>query len=425
MRVLVTGSNTFYGARLVQALGGADCVVTAADPVRRSCGKVSKYATGQLELPPLRSDPSGYRDTLLAAAKSGEYDVLLPSFEESILLGDQRAAFSKHLTPFLPDPGTAWSLHNKGLLNDFCLAHGIPTPNTVVVESREAWDEAARALPFPVFVKPTVGLGSLGRSRCESPEEVIEGFRSVDECRGGVAPLVQQAVDGDVVSALVFAQSGRVHGEVLYRSLRTIPDDGGISCHRESVESAAVSEAVSKVVALANWTGFAGMDFVIDREPGTPLLLDFNPRATPALQLGFVAGVDWAEIVVELANGREPRPMTAQPGLRARSVVFDVGWLIDGLVKRPSRSVSRLREFFRPAWTLDSSIDLVDKKDWRPKVAMFKYAISCIVGSAVRRRAFGDLLFHESTYDRATAAAVLPLVPRDESKAKAATAAAG
>ena len=68
----------------------------------------------------------------------------------------------------------------------------------------------------------------------------------------------------------------------------------------------------------------------------------------------------------------------------------------------------------RPDWTLDSSIDLDDRKDWRPKLAMFSYAIGCLTSGMFRGRSFGDLLFHESTYDRETASkvAVAPVAPK-------------
>lgn len=408
MRILVTGSNTFYGARLVQGLGATDCAVTAADCIRRSCGKVSRYADRSLDLPPLRSNPSGYLDALLAELREHEYDALLPSFEESIFLADHREALAAQTRCFLPAPGIAWDLHHKGRLYDFCTEHEIPTPPTQVPQGRESWEQVAEAATYPAFVKPAVGLGSLGRSRCESPADTIEAFETVLKCRDGVEPLLQTIVEGDVISTLSFCHEGKVLGDIGYRSLRTLPDDGGISCHRESVDAPDVFLLAERILAAARWTGFVGMDFVVDRATGVPYLLDFNPRVTPALQLGFVAGVDWAKIVTDIVKGVDPEPVRARADMRARSVVFDIGWLIDGFRSGPRRGFGKLREFLRPKWSLDSSIDLVDRRDWRPKVAMFKYAISCIVGSAVRRRAFGDLLFHESTYDRTTAVAVEP-----------------
>ena len=60
MRVLVTGSSTFFGARLLQELGREGNRVTAADSLYLSSGKASRFAERRLLVPRLGSDPEGY-----------------------------------------------------------------------------------------------------------------------------------------------------------------------------------------------------------------------------------------------------------------------------------------------------------------------------------------------------------------------------
>ncbi|RPI76914.1 MAG: hypothetical protein EHM42_14355, partial [Planctomycetaceae bacterium] len=88
VRILVSGASTFFATRLIHDLGRKGVEVTAADSLRFSAGKSSRWVSRRLRVPVLGTDPGGYLDAILAELDRRPYDLLLPTFEESLLLSE-------------------------------------------------------------------------------------------------------------------------------------------------------------------------------------------------------------------------------------------------------------------------------------------------------------------------------------------------
>jgi hypothetical protein len=249
----------------------------------------------------------------------------------------------------------------------------------------------------------------VGRAYCENLPELVERFTTLyqDELRRGApAPFVQQKIDGDPVYTLMLCNAGRKLGEVLYRPLRTYPENGGTSAHRESIVHPAISAISARLAGATGWTGFLGLDFIVDRQDGTPYLIDANPRSSPAIHLGYLGGVDWTGMLVELLQGRTPVPAIARPGVRNRTPLLDVGWLLEGF--RPQRGwpinvLQRVRKFLRPDWRLDSGHDFLGTRDWFCHVTLGCQAAVAAVKSLATGRAVGQTILEDENYDPITA----------------------
>src|SRR5262245_21096136 len=90
MRMLVTGASTFFATRIIQGLGSRGIEVTAADTHWWSVGKASRHTSRRLWLPSLTREPGRYLEVLLDELRARSYDLLVPTFEESLLLAEFR-----------------------------------------------------------------------------------------------------------------------------------------------------------------------------------------------------------------------------------------------------------------------------------------------------------------------------------------------
>jgi hypothetical protein len=407
MRVLVTGTSMFFTTRLVQALTANGVDVTVADDQLWSVGK-SVPRTKWLRTPSLSQDPAGYLSVLVKELRSRKYDLLLPTFEESLLLAEFREQIEPLTSMFLPSFDVMWQLHHKPSLYRLCCDLGIPTPPTIPCPEPRNLQQQVRSLKFPVVLKMPTGNNGRGREYCSVLPELTERFDALysrEKKRRADTPFVQQKIDGESVYTLMMCHEGRKLGEVIYRPLRSFPTDGGTASHRESIRHDHIAHLTGRIAAATSWSGFLGLDFIVDRADETPYLIDANPRANPAVHLGYLAGVDWTGLLLELYDGRDPTAVSARPDVRSSTPLLDALWLLDGL--RPRRNgardlVGRLRQVFRPGWELHSGHDFMGRHDWLCHVALGWQGLSAITNSLLTNKSVCHSFMSGANYDPLT-----------------------
>lgn len=372
MRVLATGTSSFFATRLIQGFGQLGVTVTAADSQRWSGAKCLPNVERRLRIPPPNRDPERYLDVIEQELRACHYDLLLPTFEEGLLFAQAADALRPWATLLLPPFETMWQLHHKPTLHQVCARLGLPSPRTSTPQSMDELTALLGQLKYPVVLKPPTGNNSIGRIFCDSSEELIHGFQQhlhTDQGPGAEPLLVQEKIVGQPIYTLMLCDEGRKVAEVIYRPLRTFPDDNGTSVIRESIAHPDIAEITTTLARQTNWTGFLGLDFLVSNETQTPYLIDANPRPNPAVQLGFVAGIDWSSLLSEMAQGRHPARVQPRLGVRVRSATMDWAWLLDGL--KPgrgwmARSRQRLKGFRSPPWPLDARRDLSSEYGRQP-----------------------------------------------------------
>jgi predicted ATP-grasp superfamily ATP-dependent carboligase len=302
-----------------------------------------------------------------------------------------------------------WQVHDKPSLYRLCQELRIPAPPTVIPQSPERLEQDVAALRFPVVVKLPAANNCVGRSFCKDVAELFTRYSDLYEQetgRGSAPPFVQQKIDGDPIYTLMFCHEGRKLGEVIYRPLRTYPEHGGTSAHRESIEHPRIAAYTERLAMATGWSGFLGLDFIVDSGDGTPYLIDANPRANPGIQLGFLAGVDWAGIVIDLVNDRHRAPVAARPGIRTRTFLLDFAWLVEGCVpqRRWLRNAwARLAKYRQPDWALSAPNEFLVNGEWGCTLAMACQGLTAAVKSFATGRPIGQTMLDDVNYDPVTA----------------------
>jgi len=397
----------FFTARLIQGFTSRGVTVTAADHHRWSVGKAIAQ-TKWLRTPSVSQNPAGYLSALVQELKSRPYDLLVPTFEESLLLAEFREEVEP-LTKLLLSPfSVMWQLHHKPSLYRLCSQLGIPTPPTVARLHPLNLEQQVRSLQFPVVLKLPNSNNSTGREFCDTMPALVDRFHALysrEILRHAEPPFVQQKIEGHPIYTLMLCQDGRKLGEVIYRPLRSFPENGGTSSHRESIHHPRIAALTERLAAATRWSGFLGLDFISDRTDGTSYLIDANTRANPAVQLGYLAGVDWTGLLIDIQCGVAPAPMTARVGVRSRTPLLDALWLLDGL--RPQRNWARklchrFRSVVKPDWVLDSGHDFMGPRDWRCHLALGWQSFSAMCNSLLTGQALGQSFTNGVNYDPVT-----------------------
>jgi hypothetical protein len=410
-RILVTGSSIFFSARLIHDLGRRGAKVTAADSLRFSAGKASRYTSQRLLLPAMNDDPGRYLELLIKELRRQPYDLLLPTFEESLLLAEYQDELRPHVRLFLPQFSAMYRLHHKPSLHEMCQSLNLPSPPTFVMNRADQLPLVTEHLNFPVVVKLTGGNNSAGRTYCDDEEQLQQAFDRLSadprKC-GGELPFVQQKIRGQLICTLCFCAKGQKLAEVIYRTLRTFPQAGGTSAHRQSIDHPEIARITERLTAATNWSGFIGFDFLVDEKTGIPYVIDANVRANPAIHLGYCAGLDWTQLILNLAEDKRPDLQFARTGVNVHTMLLDVVWLLEGLMPKAGgikQFPQRCRQFLTPDWPVHSRGDLLATREFASGAILalqtaYSALKSLFVGSTP-----AQIMLDHANYD-ATAAAV-------------------
>ena len=406
MRVLATGTSSFFAARLIQGFGELGVPVTAADGRFWSGSKSLPNVTRRLNVPSPNRDPERYLDLIERELQHQHYDLLLPTFEEGLLFAQQADVLRQRVKLLIPPFATMWQLHHKPSLHQFCTRVGLPSPRTFTPQSNDELTALLGELRYPVVLKPPAGNNSVGRVFCETAEDLQREFQQHAAVCHNVAaepPLVQEKIIGQPIYTLMLCDAGRKVAEVIYRPLRTFPDDGGTSVIRESIAHPDIAEITEAIARETGWTGFLGFDFLVDEVTKTPYLIDANPRPNPAVQLGFCAGINWAALLLEMAHDQRPARVMPRLGVRVRSALLDWAWLLHGL--KPghdwaARSRQRLQQFLSPPWTLDARGDIGMGFGRRPcATATILHGILSSIRAAITGQSLGQTMVDDLCYE--------------------------
>lgn len=199
---------------------------------------------------------------------------------------------------------------------------GIRHPRTRVVNDHAAAIDAARALRFPVLVKPNIGGSGAGIVSFDSAEELAAA--ELDFGLDGTA-LVQERVParGDSIVRVEL-----LDGEVLY-AIRILLVPGSFNlCPADYCELPGVADGVSgrglpieafdppddvvadaKRIAAAAGMDLCGIEYVVDERDGEAYFYDLNALSNFVADapnvIGFDPFVNLVDLIAERASGGE------------------------------------------------------------------------------------------------------------------------
>jgi hypothetical protein len=270
--------------------------------------------------------PSDPLHSLQAAIRSTRAHYLIPCDDFSVWLlhelsersPEHRSLIERSLGPSRSFP-TVRSRH--GLLS-LARSLGVDAPETVLVKNPEearTWS-ANHRLPFVLKKDGTWGGG--GVQIVEDPAAIDDHYarlyvqptpldRFMHRLRAG-RPIqmptsslpeaevsAQVYVEGTAANAMFACDKGHILGTV---QARVVAAKGktGPALMIDLVEDSRIERAGRLLAHALQLSGFFGLDFILDKDTGVPMLIEMNPRCT---QLGHVArsyqadlaGLLWAE----------------------------------------------------------------------------------------------------------------------------------
>ena len=305
-----------------------------------------------------------YKETeasVIELVKSGRYDIVFPLVDFSAeILAHNKAELSRYAYICTNDEDVFARSQDKLEVMRVCMENGLPCPKTLFgVTTVE--DVVDSGIDFPVAIKPRVGFGARGFKMLSSPEELKE---YVIQHRIDLSDMVVQEYlpQGSLnASDNIFVdRNGVLQSAFTYASYRYYPLQGGTGTLSETINRSDIHENSAKLAGLLGIRGCNGVDYMIDPRDGRAKIIEINPRVLACSRIGFAAGVNQAQQVLEDAFADAVTPMFSyREGIRVRMSQIDVLWFI----KSPDRFKTK------PFWfsqknTIDQTFSWDDPLPW-------------------------------------------------------------
>jgi predicted ATP-grasp superfamily ATP-dependent carboligase len=410
MKALVTGLFTQAGVFAVRRFGELGIEVTAADNHALAIGMHSKYVTKKVLLPNLRKDPLGYARALIEELETGEYDYYFPAFEEQLLMSNYRDKINSLVSTTLPERDLLMRLHDKAALQKTAEAAGVKYPETFKPRSIDEAEAIIDSIDYPVYVKMRQTSNSTGLRLIEDPQKLRDAYYDVirrNDLDENQLPLIQRRVVGPEVVVSALAQNGNLISGIPYMGVRCIPRSGGTTVCRQTVVSDQIIEEAKKIIVHTRWSGFIGMDFLVDDQTGDLYVIDCNTRPSVGINVAHFAGADLLPEWMKVADHHRATPcLDYEPGKKTATHFADLWWYVQTFFQGPeswSERVQLRREWRANRDELD--YDYYRKGDAWPVFILWIFVIWQSVKLLFTKYEQPDLFlfynsFHEERYFR-------------------------
>ena len=297
-------------------------------PWRCCPGYFSRCADKRLIWPDINSDEQGFYEALLDYVTNNEVDVVLPLGDVSAhLVSYHKKELAKYVALPVPDYKVFMRAADKSWTMKFCMKHGIPCPQTYNAE-KEDLEEIIGNVPFPVMVKPARGIGAVGLHRFDRPEQLWQKYSVI---RNKYGPLIIQEfipLTGTQFQAEAFCNAdSKMKVCMVIGKPRFFPTTGGTSTCNVTIHRPDIEENVRKLLEGIKWVGSADVDLILDPRDNVPKILEINPRVTAGIKIGFEAGIDYADLQLRLALGKNiPVINSYKLGIVLRNLCLDILW---------------------------------------------------------------------------------------------------
>jgi len=251
---------------------------------------------------------------------SHDYDWVIPGDETVLLMLNASITDTADFLRVMPivQPGNRNLIGSKSGLSDFCRNNAIASPAYHVYGETPNWDEAIRAMQYPVLIKPDEGYGGGGIIKCQTADEV---FRGLDSIQNKHHLVVQAFITGKDIGVEAFFKNGEL---VLYDAadiVRYFNTSFSFTTARYCYKDREIENFLREIGQKIGIHGFASIQLIKDNSSGQLLLIEADLRPNFWVPYGRFANADFAE-AIKLFNGSRTKPMDLTPGKRVKVALF-------------------------------------------------------------------------------------------------------
>lgn len=271
---------TLYLARLFHYAGHK---IYVTDPQALHYCRLSNSVEKNFKVPSPRFEPEAYIEVLSDIVNNYHIDLLIPTWEDTLLISQFKEAFDKRCHLYVTDFDLLATVHDKWRFMKFLESLNIETPKTQLIRHQDD----LKKIDMDVYaLKPKFSRSSKQVYKIHKGDPLPDIEISDEE-----EWVAQEWHDGNILCSYTLCNQGKIYAHSVYPMEfirdRKQSDDlnaGSYCLSYTSVEHKALYEWVEKFVALTGYTGQLAFDF-FERSSGEVYAFECNPRLTCGVTL--------------------------------------------------------------------------------------------------------------------------------------------
>jgi predicted ATP-grasp superfamily ATP-dependent carboligase len=322
-RVLVTDAENRSALATCRGLAAAGYRISTVSDTRLAPGHWSRFSKEQIMLARPAADPEGYVEGLSQVLRRGEYDLVVPGTELSLLpISERRGLIEPYTNLGLPPHEVVLRALDKPLLHRQAAAVGLAPPRSVICSNNEEIFAAARELGLPLLVKPARSVTWTAERARQQTASVVEDASHLEAtCTAvGVPLMLQEYVSrAAIISCAAVRVDGQLRGLTFARYARTYPSQVGSAAMAVTIAPpSSLIQQVKELLDLIRWYGIFELE-LLELGENRFGAIDLNPRPFGWMALAIGAGANlpalWCDHVL---RRRSVSPDGARVGIRYR-----------------------------------------------------------------------------------------------------------
>ena len=223
---------------------------------------------------PLLDHPAFF-DLLFDIITKESVDVVIPALDPFLIpFAERREDIEGCGARLLLSPTRSLRITRDKWVTYSHLKEHIPVPKSWI--EKEAID-----MPFPLFIKPRAGSGSVDAKRLDNAKELDYYFRHIE------LPIVQDLLPGVEYTVDCLADtSGRLQASIPRKRLDV---SNGVCTKSQIIASDQLDNMAAKVSSLVRFSGPFFFQAIEDAQ-GIPRLTEINPRISGTMSLSSASG---------------------------------------------------------------------------------------------------------------------------------------
>ena len=297
---------------------------------------------------------------IIKLVKTGKFDLVLPlvDFSASIL-----AKHKKELTEYaeilVSDRSVFDKAQDKLQVMKTCMENDISCPMTLNGISNIA-EIIESGIQFPIVIKPRRGCGAKGFHKIWDKDELNRVVGGNDICISEMVIQECLPIESALISDNIYIdKNGEIKSSFLYRCHRFYPLAGGTGTFNLTFDRKDVHEECARLVKLMGLRGCVGVDLMIDPRDNKAKVIEINPRILACSKIGFVAGVNQAQIIQDVYGDVVTPMINYKTNVGVRMSQIDVLWFL----KSPDRFKAK-PSWFKIRGVKDQMFSIDDPLPW-------------------------------------------------------------
>jgi predicted ATP-grasp superfamily ATP-dependent carboligase len=307
-RVLLTDADNRSVLAACRGLAKAGYRVSTVSDTRFASGHWSRFSESRITLAGPEADPEGYVERLSEVLRRGEYDLVMPGSELSLLpISKRRELIEPYARLGLPSHERVLLALDKRLLQRQAVAAGLAPPRSVVCSSLKEALANARNFAFPLVVKPAHSVEWAADGLRQRRGQVVRdpSLFEAAVAQSGVPLILQEYVlESAIVSCAGVRVDGRLLGLTLARYERTYPLQVGSAAMAVTMAPPRwLIEHVEDLLESIGWCGIFELE-LLELGENRFGAIDLNPRPFGWMALAVGAGANLPALWCDHLLGR-------------------------------------------------------------------------------------------------------------------------